>query len=212
MTVEEIVGEGLEIHGLAKGKEKHERVAELLKKVGLEPGHMGRCPHEFSGGQRQRIGIARALAVGPKLIVADEPVSSLDASIQAQIINLFKELQQQFHLSYLFISHDLRLVEYISDWTAVMYLGKIVELGATCDLFRMPLHPYTETLLSAVPDLVPGARRLRVILPVAPPSPTNRPSGCPFQPRCPKRFGRCAIEEPVLREVEPDHWVSCHLF
>lgn len=212
MTVEEIVGEGMEIHGLAKGKEKKERVAELLKRVGLEPDHMGRYPHEFSGGQRQRIGIARALAVHPRFIVADEPVSSLDVSIQAQIINLLKELQQEFRLTYLFITHDLGVIEYISDRVAVMYLGRIVELADTPDLFRRPLHPYTEALLSAVPVLDPEAKRPRIILPGEPPSPLNPPSGCPFHPRCPKRFERCPIEEPVLKEVEPNHWVSCHLY
>ena len=212
MTLEEIVGEGMEIHGLAKGREKKERVAELLKTVGLEPDHMGRYPYQFSGGQRQRIGIARALAVGPKLIVADEPLSSLDFSIQAQILNLLKELQREFGLTYLFISHDLRVVKHISDRVAVMYLGKIVELADTRDLFQRPLHPYAEALLSAVPVPDPEVKRVRVILPGDPPSPMNPPSGCPFHPRCAKRFDRCLIEEPVLREVKPNHWVSCHLY
>ncbi len=212
MSVKEIVGEGLVIHRLARGQEKTERVAELLEMVGLGPEHMGRYPHEFSGGQRQRIGIARALAVGPELLIADEPVSALDVSIQAQVINLFEDLQGQLGLTYLFIAHDLRVVKHISDRVAVMYLGQIVELAESDELYRNPLHPYTQALLSAIPVTDPKTKRQRIILEGDPPSPIQVPAGCRFHPRCPKRFDPCDTETPVLREVSPGHWVSCHLY
>ena len=212
MPVDEIVGEGLTIHRLARGKEKTDRVADLLEMVGLGREHMGRYPHEFSGGQRQRIGIARALAVGPEFLIADEPVSALDVSIQAQIINLFEDLQEQLGLTYLFIAHDLRVVKHISDRVAVMYLGQIVELADSDELYRNPLHPYTQALLSAIPEVDPQSKRQRIFLEGDPPSPVQIPSGCRFHPRCPKRFDRCDQEEPVLREVSAGHWVSCHLY
>lgn len=212
MSVKEIVGEGLVIHRLARGKEKTERVVELLEMVGLGPEHLGRYPHEFSGGQRQRIGIARALAVGPELLIADEPVSALDVSIQAQVINLFEDLQKELGLTYLFIAHDLRVVKHISDRVAVMYLGQIVELAESDELYRNPLHPYTQALLSAIPVTDPKTKRQRIILEGDPPSPIQVPAGCRFHPRCPKRFDRCDTEAPVLREVSPGHWVSCHLY
>ena len=212
MSVKDIVGEGLVIHRLARGQEKTERVAELLEMVGLGREHLGRYPHEFSGGQRQRIGIARALAVGPELLIADEPVSALDVSIQAQVINLFEDLQEQLGLTYLFIAHDLRVVKHISDRVAVMYLGQIVELAESDELYRNPLHPYTQALLSAIPVIDPKTKRQRIILEGDPPSPIQVPAGCRFHPRCPKRFDRCDTEAPVLREVAPRHWVSCHLY
>ncbi|MGH7405452.1 MAG: ABC transporter ATP-binding protein [Candidatus Methylomirabilales bacterium] len=212
MSVKEIVGEGLVIHRLARGTEKTDRVAELLEMVGLGREHMGRYPHEFSGGQRQRIGIARALAVGPELLIADEPVSALDVSIQAQVINLFEDLQRQLGLTYLFIAHDLRVVKHISDRVAVMYLGQIVELAESDELYRNPLHPYTQALLSAIPVTDPKTKRQRIILEGDPPSPIQVPAGCRFHPRCPKRFDPCDTETPVLREVSPGHWVSCHLY
>ena len=212
MSVKDIVGEGLVIHRLARGREKTERVAELLEMVGLGREHLGRYPHEFSGGQRQRIGIARALAVGPELLIADEPVSALDVSIQAQVINLFEDLQGQLGLTYLFIAHDLRVVKHISDRVAVMYLGQIVELAESDELYRNPLHPYTQALLSAIPVTDPKTKRQRIILEGDPPSPIQVPAGCRFHPRCPKRFDRCDTEAPVLREVAPRHWVSCHLY
>jgi len=213
MTVEQIVGEGIVIHKLAKSRaERRERVSDLLQKVGLSPDHMHRYPHEFSGGQRQRVGIARALAVNPKLIIADEPISALDVSIQAQVINLLEDLQEQFDLTYLFIAHDLRVVEHISDRVAVMYLGQIVELADGQELYAKPLHPYTEALLSAIPIPDPTTKRQRIILEGDPPSPIFPPKGCRFHTRCHKRFDRCDKEDPVLREVAPRHWVSCHLY
>jgi oligopeptide transport system ATP-binding protein len=213
MTVEQIVGEGIVIHKLCQTKaERRERVADLLQKVGLSPEQMNRYPHEFSGGQRQRVGIARALAVNPKLIIADEPISALDVSIQAQVINLLEDLQEQFDLTYLFIAHDLRVVEHISDRVAVMYLGQIVELSDSQELYAKPLHPYTEALLSAIPIPDPTTKRQRIILEGDPPSPIHPPQGCRFHTRCHKRFDRCDKEEPVLREVAPRHWVSCHLY
>ena len=213
MTVEQIVGEGIVIHKLCKTRaERRERVADLLQKVGLSPEQMHRYPHEFSGGQRQRVGIARALAVSPKLIIADEPISALDVSIQAQVINLLEDLQEQFNLTYLFIAHDLRVVEHISDRVAVMYLGQIVELADSQDLYAKPLHPYTEALLSAIPIPDPTTKRQRIILEGDPPSPIHPPQGCRFHTRCHKRFARCDKEEPTLREVAPKHWVSCHLY
>jgi len=213
MTVEQVVGEGIIIHKLCKTKaERRERVADLLHKVGLSPEQMNRYPHEFSGGQRQRVGIARALAVNPKLIIADEPISALDVSIQAQVINLLEDLQEQFDLTYLFIAHDLRVVEHISDRVAVMYLGQIVELTDGEELYAKPLHPYTEALLSAIPIPDPTTKRQRIILEGDPPSPIHPPRGCRFHTRCHKRFDRCDKEDPVLREIGPRHWVACHLY
>jgi oligopeptide transport system ATP-binding protein len=213
MTVEQIVGEGIVIHKLCQTRaERRERVADLLQKVGLSPEQMNRYPHEFSGGQRQRVGIARALAVNPKLIIADEPISALDVSIQAQVINLLEDLQEQFNLTYLFIAHDLRVVEHISDRVAVMYLGQIAELSDSSELYAKPLHPYTQALLSAIPIPDPTTKRQRIILEGDPPSVINPPSGCRFHTRCHKRFERCDKEVPALREVSPQHWVACHLY
>jgi oligopeptide transport system ATP-binding protein len=213
MTVEQIVGEGIVIHKLCQTRaERRERVADLLLKVGLSPEQMHRYPHEFSGGQRQRVGIARALAVNPKLIIADEPISALDVSIQAQVINLLEDLQEQFNLTYLFIAHDLRVVEHISDRVAVMYLGQIAELADSTALYATPLHPYTQALLSAIPIPDPTTKRQRIILEGDPPSVIHPPSGCRFHTRCHKRFERCDKELPALREVAPQHWVACHLY
>jgi oligopeptide transport system ATP-binding protein len=212
MRVGDIVGEGLEIHKLAKGKAKRERVMELLHQVGLRDDHFDRYPHEFSGGQRQRIGIARALAVNPKFIVCDEPVSSLDVSIQAQIINLLQELQEKMHLTYLFISHDLRVVEHISHRVAIMYLGKVVEIAKSDTIYRDAKHPYTRALLSAVPIPDMNKKKERVVLEGDVPSPVNPPPGCSFHPRCSYREAVCSQTEPPL-EFSPDgHGVSCHVF
>jgi len=212
MTVGDIIGEPLEIHGIAKGKEKRERVMELLQIVGLNPYFINRYPHEFSGGQRQRIGIARALAMYPDFIVCDEPISALDVSIQAQIINLLEELQAKFGLTYLFIAHDLAVVRHISDRVAVMYLGKIVELTDRDTLYTNPLHPYTQALLSAVPipDPVVEERRRRIILKGEIPSPANPPSGCRFHTRCPVVMDICKEVEPEFKDVGGGHWVACH--
>ncbi|MDP2378395.1 ABC transporter ATP-binding protein [Reyranella sp.] len=211
LTVGAIVGEALTIHGLAKSRREHEeRVVQLLETVGLQPDHMRRFPHEFSGGQRQRIGIARALAVEPKLIVCDEPVSALDVSIQAQVINLLEDLQEQFGLTYLFIAHDLSVVEHISTRIAVMYLGRVVEIAPARDLYDTPLHPYSEALLSAVPIPDPTVKRQRIMLQGDVPNPSNPPSGCHFHTRCPIAKPDCATRVPELRESRPGHWVSCH--
>jgi peptide/nickel transport system ATP-binding protein/oligopeptide transport system ATP-binding protein len=212
MSAGEIVGEPLVIHGVGTPAERRERVVALFERVGLRPALMAAYPHEFSGGQRQRVGIARALALNPDLIVGDEPVSALDVSVQAQVINLLMDLQDEYDLSYLFVAHDLAVVEHISHRVAVMYLGRIVETAETATLFEMPLHPYTEALLSAVP--VPRARargKKRVILSGDVPSPINRPSGCHFHARCTYATARCKAEEPALREVTPGHWAACHL-
>jgi oligopeptide transport system ATP-binding protein len=214
MTVGDIVGEPLEVHGIIKSKnERQERVKELLRLVGLNPYFINRYPHEFSGGQRQRIGIARAVALNPEFIVCDEPISALDVSIQAQVVNLLEELQDKLGLTYLFIAHDLSMVRHISDRTAVMYLGKVVELANREDLYNSPLHPYTQALLSAVPVPDPAVerKRQRIILKGDVPSPVNPPKGCRFHPRCPLAQTVCQQEEPVWREVAPEHWVACHL-
>ncbi|MFN8627481.1 MAG: dipeptide ABC transporter ATP-binding protein [Candidatus Binatia bacterium] len=212
MRVGRIVAEGIEIHKLAWGAEKRRRVVELLERVGLQADASIRYPHEFSGGQRQRIGIARALAVRPRLIVADEPVSALDVSVQAQIINLLQDLQEEMGLAYVFIAHDLRVVEHISHRVAIMYLGKIVELADSAELYRNPCHPYTRALLSAVPAPDPHARRTRIVLPGDVPSPIHPPTGCSFHPRCPYVEERCRSLEPLLTEGAPRHAVACHVF
>jgi oligopeptide/dipeptide ABC transporter ATP-binding protein len=211
LSAGEIVAEPLTNYGVAAGGELRDRVRALFAKVGLREDAMQRYPHEFSGGQRQRIGIARALALNPSLIVCDEPVSALDVSVQAQVINLLRDLQQEFKLSYLFVAHDLAVVEHISHRIAVMYLGKIVELTDRDSLFAEPLHPYTEALLSAVPTPDPEAERKRIILAGDVPSPINPPSGCRFHTRCPYAEPRCRVEEPEMREVKPGHRVACHL-
>ena len=212
MTAGEIVGEPLIVHDLGSPEERKDRVAALFERVGLRPEAVNSYPHEFSGGQRQRIGIARALSLNPELIVGDEPVSALDVSIQAQIINLLMDLQDEFKLSYLFVAHDLAVVEHISHRVAVMYLGRIVEMTDKRSLFEMPLHPYSEALLSAVPIPKSSARgRRRVILTGDVPSPINPPSGCHFHTRCPYAMPRCKTEVPALREVTPGHLASCHL-
>jgi oligopeptide/dipeptide ABC transporter ATP-binding protein len=212
MRVGDIVGEGLEIHKLAKGKAKRDRVIELLHQVGLREDHYGRYPHEFSGGQRQRIGIARALAVTPKFIVADEPVSSLDVSIQAQIINLLQELQEKMHLTYFFISHDLRVVEHISHRVAIMYLGKVVEIADSETIYKDAKHPYTRALLSAVPMPEFGRKKERTVLEGDVPSPVHPPSGCSFHPRCSYREDLCDKMEPPLDFDAQGHGVACHVF
>jgi oligopeptide transport system ATP-binding protein len=210
MTVGSIIGEPLEIHKIAKGSEKEERVASLLQKVGLRAEDMRKYPHEFSGGQRQRIGIARALALNPKLIVCDEPVSALDVSIQAQVINLLEDLQAEFGLSYLFIAHNLNVVEHISNRVAVMYLGQIVELASDQELYKNPQHPYTEALLSAVPIPDPTIKKKRIILEGDVPSPINPPKGCHFHTRCMYKEKICEEVEPEFKDIGGGHWVACH--
>ncbi len=211
MTVGAIVGEPLLVHNISKGREREERVRELLGAVGLKPDHMKRYPHEFSGGQRQRIGVARALALDPQLIVADEPVSALDVSIQAQVLNLLENLQEEFGLTYLFVAHDLSVVKHISDRVAVMYLGKIVELAVTEKLFLSPKHPYTEALMSAVPVPDPDYDVERILLEGDVPSPVNPPSGCYFHPRCRYVKDICKTETPDYRDLGGEHFVTCHL-
>jgi len=212
LTVGSMIAEPIKIHKIARGAAVKERVADLLQKVGIPAEHMNRYPHEFSGGQRQRIGIARSLAVGPEFVVADEPVSSLDVSVQAQILNLLRDLQVEFGLTFLFITHDLGVVEYLADRVAVMYLGKIVEVAQTERLFGNVKHPYTQALISAIPSLDPQKKRQRIVLPGDVPSPAAVPPGCPFHPRCPKAMSHCRTDVPSLREDEPGHHVSCWLY
>ena len=211
MTVREIVGEAPRYHGLYRGKELDDYVAGLLERCGLRPEHRFRYPHEFSGGQRQRIGIARALALGPRFVVCDEPVSALDVSIQSQVLNLLNELQEDLRLTYLFISHDLSVVRHISDRIAVMYLGKIVELAAKREFFANPLHPYTQALLSAIPVPDPVSRREQILLEGDVPSPVDPPPGCPFHTRCPRAMERCKVEVPRFEDVGDEHFVACFL-
>jgi peptide/nickel transport system ATP-binding protein/oligopeptide transport system ATP-binding protein len=211
MPIGAIIGEGLRAHGIASSQERKKRVQEIMHQVGLNPAYMGRFPHEFSGGQRQRIGIARALILRPKFVVCDEPVSALDVSIQSQVLNLLKDLQREMQLTYLFIAHNLAVVKYISDRVGVMYLGKLVELTETKNLFADPLHPYTKALLSAIPEPDPTLKRQRIVLTGDVPSPVNPPSGCRFHPRCPAFVkGHCDVQEPTFREFKPGHWVACH--
>jgi oligopeptide/dipeptide ABC transporter ATP-binding protein len=211
MTVEAIVGEALTVHGIARGEERRRIVGDLLERCGLSKRHLSRYPHEFSGGQRQRVGIARALALRPKFIVCDEAVSALDVSIRSQIVNLLQDLQREYGLSYLFIAHDLSVVEHLSDRVAVMYLGKMVEMATSESLYRQPLHPYTQALISAIPVPDPEAKRERIILTGDVPSPVNPPSGCRFHTRCWLSDGaRCVNEVPELRELAPGHRVACH--
>lgn len=210
MPVGDIIGEGLMVHGMKNRKEREKVVQEFLSVVGLRKEYVRRYPHEFSGGQRQRIGIARALALRPKLVVGDEPVSALDVSIQSQVLNLLKDLQREFGLTYLFIAHDLSVVEYISDRVAVMYLGKMVELATVEELYANPRMPYTQALLSAIPTTDPSVKKQRIVLQGDVPSPINPPSGCPFRTRCWLAQDVCAEKTPPLREVSPNHWAACH--
>ena len=212
LPVGEIIGEAVREHKLVSKAEYNDYIDKVMDNCGLQPFHKARYPHEFSGGQRQRICIARALALNPEFVVCDEPVSALDVSIQAQIINLLKDLQDQYKLTYLFISHDLSVVEHISDSVGVMYLGNLVEYGDTQDIFRNPLHPYTKALFSAIPVPDPNAKMNRIVLEGSIPSPANPPSGCKFHTRCPYATERCKVEAPCQREVEPGHYVVCHLF
>ncbi|NMC79052.1 MAG: dipeptide ABC transporter ATP-binding protein [Chloroflexi bacterium] len=209
VPIGDAVAEGLRIHQIGTPRERYERAIEILRKVGLEEYHARRYPHEFSGGQRQRIGIARALALNPHFIVCDEPVSALDVSIQSQVLNILKDLQQEFGLTYLFIAHNLSVVEHISDRVAVMYLGRMVELTDRDELFRTPLHPYTQALMSAIPIPDPRVKRERIILHGDVPSPLNPPSGCRFHPRCPVAMDQCKVQEPNFLEATPGHWVAC---
>jgi oligopeptide transport system ATP-binding protein len=212
MTIGSIIGDSLELHGIATGDEKFEKTKELLTKVGLQESYINRYPHEFSGGQRQRIGIARAVALHPKFIVCDEAVSALDVSVQAQVINLLEDLQEEYDLSYIFIAHDLSVVKHISNRIAVMYLGKIVELSECKELYDKPLHPYTQALLSAIPEPKPRRKKNRVVLRGEVPNPINPPKGCHFHPRCPMAEARCKTgDSPQLKEVGPGHSVACHL-
>ena len=211
VPIGESVMEGLHIHKIGTPKERVDIMLETLKKVGLESYHSRRYPHEFSGGQRQRIGIARALALRPKFIICDEPVSALDVSIQSQVLNILKDLQAEFGLTYLFIAHNLSVVEHVSNRVAVMYLGKMVEMTSREELFRNPLHPYTQALMSAIPVPNPRLKRQRTILKGDVPSPLNPPKGCRFHPRCPVAIEKCSHVEPEFLEVSPDHWVACHL-
>lgn len=214
MTVEDIIAEGMDIHGLYRGKERQKRVHELLETVGLSKEHAVRFPHEFSGGQRQRIGIARALAVDPDFIIADEPISALDVSIQAQVVNLMQKLQKEHGLTYLFIAHDLSMVKHISDRIGVMYLGGMMELAESEELYEHPLHPYTQALLSSIPVPDPEVEetRVRVILQGDVPSPVNPPSGCVFRTRCPEAMDICSQVKPGWQEARPGHFVACHLY
>jgi peptide/nickel transport system ATP-binding protein/oligopeptide transport system ATP-binding protein len=209
ISVGESIAEGLKIHKIGTSQEQQEKVLDVLHKVGLEDYHARRYPHEFSGGQRQRIGIARALALQPKFIIADEPVSALDVSIQSQVLNILKDLQSEFHLTYLFIAHNLSVVEHISDRVAVMYLGKVVEVATRDELYQNPLHPYTQALMSAIPIPDPTIKRERIILQGDVPSPLNPPRGCRFHPRCPIAISACSETEPTLEEVKPAHYAAC---
>ncbi len=211
ISVGEAIGEALEVHGVARGRERRDRVISVLKECGLDEHHFRRYPHEFSGGQRQRIGIARALVLEPEFIVADEPVSALDVSIQSQIVNLLESLQEKYGLTFLFISHDLSVVKHISDRVGVMYLGRIVEDAPKKELYSSPMHPYSQALLSAVPSMQPSVKKERIILTGDVPSPSNPPPGCTFHPRCPYAEAICSEQVPVLKKVGPEHFVSCHL-
>jgi len=210
MTVRDLIAEPLEIHGVARGKEAEMRVAELMKSVGLDPAYMQRYPHEFSGGQRQRIGLARTLSLNPRLVIADEPVSALDVSVQAQVLNLLQELKERLNLTLIFVAHDLSVVEHISDRVAVMYVGKIMELGETEEMLHRPLHPYTEALLSSIPPADPDILPQRIKLPGEVPSPANPPAGCIFHPRCNYAKPECKERAPDLREITPGHFSACH--
>jgi len=212
MTVGNIIGDALDLHGIARGDERFDRAKDLLERVGLQASYINRYPHEFSGGQRQRIGIARAVALQPKFIVCDEAVSALDVSVQAQVLNLLSDLQEEYQLSYLFIAHDLSVVRHIADRIAVMYLGRIVELSTAEDLFEAPLHPYTQALLSAIPHTQPNKSKQRVLLQGDVPSPINPPTGCHFHTRCPLAMERCRVDEPQLVQLRDGHWASCHLY
>jgi oligopeptide/dipeptide ABC transporter ATP-binding protein len=211
IPIGESVGEGLLIHGMRDGRQRHRIVLDMLRRVGLEEYHVRRYPHEFSGGQRQRIGIARALTLRPRFIVCDEPVSALDVSIQSQVLNLLRDLQAEFGLTYLFIAHNLSVVEHISDRVAVMYLGKLAELTSREEMFRNPLHPYTQALMSAIPIPDPRIKRDRIVLKGDVPSPLHPPSGCRFHTRCPQAFDRCSVDEPAFQDVGAGHYVACHL-
>jgi oligopeptide/dipeptide ABC transporter ATP-binding protein len=211
MTVGDIIGRPMEIHGIRPVEERRKRTAALLNEVGLNPDHTNRYPHEFSGGQRQRIAVARALSLNPSFIILDEPTSALDVSVQAQILNLFKDLQEKLGLTYLFISHNLNVINHVSDRIAVMYLGKIVEEAPTKALFLKQAHPYTQALFSAIPIPDPKLKREKIVLPGDIPNPTNPPSGCRFHPRCPVAIPKCSVEEPAWREISSRHWAACHL-